>query len=171
MENIDISKIRGAYATVILQDGTVDVEIMTMPQIRAAWEMGHGGGATKAHKNFTDQMALKTVINRACKLYISTSDDGGLVEGRATYEGQDPSKVNKEQKIAEKGSKKKLDIDEAEVVSEEPKTEAPAPEKKSEPAPEEKPGKPEDQVYAEVESELNAEGRGEGTQGTIGPGF
>jgi recombination protein RecT len=115
-ENINNNKIRGAYATVILNDGTVDVEIMTIHQIRTAWEMGYGGGSTKAHKNFPEEMARKTVINRACKLYISSSDDGGLVEGRTVPEGTDRVKEDKKAEVKNKANKKKLDIEDAEEV-------------------------------------------------------
>jgi len=121
-----------------------------MPQIRAAWQMGHGGGATKAHKNFTDQMAIKTVINRACKLYISTSDDGGLVDGKGAYNTDDPSKEDKKEKIKEKAHKKDLQIDDAEVVDDGP---GQVPEPQEELEPEER---PENQTA---------------DQGTIGPGF
>lgn len=75
LENIDLSKIKGAYAVVIFNDGTTDLEVMTISQIRAAWEMGAAKGNSKAHQNFTDQMCKKTVINRAAKVRINASDD------------------------------------------------------------------------------------------------
>ena len=37
LENIDLSNIRGAYATIILSDGSTEMEPMTMAQIRSAW--------------------------------------------------------------------------------------------------------------------------------------
>ena len=137
MKNIDINNILGAYAHIIQEDGTVHVEIMTMVQVRTAWNMGHGGGATKAHKQFTDQMVCKTVINRGCKLFISTSNDGGLVEGRENEETVHEEKV---EKVAIEGNKTELDIQDAEEVKETPaekKEEAPAaqPKTKEEPAP------------------------------------
>ncbi len=114
-ENIDINKIKGAYATLITNDGTVYIELMNILQIRKAWEMGFGKGTTKAHKNFTDQMAIKTVINRACKLFISTSNDAGLVEGR---EYEDAVKEKKSETIKAIANQKNLNIDEATVVVE-----------------------------------------------------
>ena len=156
LENIDINKIKGAYATVILEDGTVDVEVMTMPQIRAAWQMGHGGGATKAHKNFTDQMALKTVINRACKLYISTSDDGGLVDGKGAYTTEEPVKEDKKKELKEKANVKEIKIEDAQVVEEKPEEE-PTPEKE-----------PED----DADTNGKKEGQGENNNGgKLGPDF
>lgn len=80
LENIDIEKIRGAYAIIPLGDEKTHVEIMTMKQIRQAWMQGAMKGNSPAHRNFTDQMAIKTVIGRGCKLFISTSDDGAMYE-------------------------------------------------------------------------------------------
>ena len=78
LENINPDKIKGAYATTILGDGTKNVEVMNMAQIRKAWEQGPMKGKSPAHRNFPDQMCLKTVINRAVKLLVSTSDDSAL---------------------------------------------------------------------------------------------
>ena len=78
LENINIAKIKGAYAVLMFDDKLPHVEIMTMQQVQTAWKQGYGGGATEAHTKFTDQMALKTVINRACKYFINSSDDGNL---------------------------------------------------------------------------------------------
>lgn len=83
IENIDINKIKGAYAVVPLKDGEFHTEIMTIQQIRQAWMQGAMKGQSPAHKNFTDQMAKKTVIGRALKLYISSSDDEYLLGNEA----------------------------------------------------------------------------------------
>ena len=74
-ENIDIDKIKGAYAVVLRKEADNYVEIMTMDQIKKAWNQGAAKGSSPAHKNFTDEMAKKTVINRACKMFINTSND------------------------------------------------------------------------------------------------
>lgn len=95
LENIDINKILGAYATIIFNDGTSEMEPMTISQIQKAWEMGATNGGSKAHKNFTDQMAKKTVINRLCKPYINASDDAVLVEGNNNFQNVKP-KENEE---------------------------------------------------------------------------
>ena len=87
--NIDNNKIKGAYATLQLADGSTHVEIMNIGQIRQSWMQGATKGQSPAHKNFPDQMCMKTVISRACKLFISTSDDSGLYMG--TSDGEDPS--------------------------------------------------------------------------------
>ena len=79
-ENIDITKIKGAYAITTMEDGTRSLEVMNMTQIRAAWNQGAMKGNSPAHKNFTDQMCMKTVINRACKPIINSSDDSYLYD-------------------------------------------------------------------------------------------
>lgn len=80
LANIDIGKISGAYATVINEDGTKETTIMTYPQIVKAWQQGAMKGNSGAHNNFTDEMCKKTVINRACKDKINTSNDSDLFE-------------------------------------------------------------------------------------------
>jgi recombination protein RecT len=79
LENIDPEKIKGAYATIIFTDGSTEMEPMTMAQVRKAWGQGAANGASPAHKNFPDQMAKKSVINRILKPYINASDDSELL--------------------------------------------------------------------------------------------
>lgn len=79
LENIDIANIRGAYATIIFSDGSTEMEPMTMNQIKAAWGQGATNGNSPAHKNFTDQMARKSAINRILKPYVNASDDSELM--------------------------------------------------------------------------------------------
>lgn len=69
----------GAYVTYELEDGTQDMEIMNITQIRNSWLQGAAKGTSVAHKNFTDQMAIKTVYNRMCKLLIRASNDAPLM--------------------------------------------------------------------------------------------
>lgn len=69
----------GAYVTYELEDGTQDMEIMNINQIRNSWLQGAAKGGSVAHKNFTDQMAIKTVYNRMTKLLIRASNDAPLM--------------------------------------------------------------------------------------------
>lgn len=75
LANVNIEKIVGGYAVVIRKDGSRYIEVMTMAQIRNSWEQGAAGGKSKAHTKFTDQMAKKTLISRACKVALGSSED------------------------------------------------------------------------------------------------
>ncbi len=88
ISNIDINKIKGAYAVTTMQDGTRDVEIMTILQIKKAWLQGAANGNSKAHLNFTDEMCKKTVITRACKGIINSSDDSYLFDDNRAIESE-----------------------------------------------------------------------------------
>ena len=80
LENIVDTNIIGAYAVVTFADGSHNTEIMTMAQIQKSWAQGPAKGDSPAHKNFPGEMAKKSVIYRACKLLIASSDDSILME-------------------------------------------------------------------------------------------
>lgn len=120
-ENIDINKIRGAYATLIFNDGTTNTEVMTITQIRSAWNQGAAKGNSPAHRNFPDQMAMKTVINRACKLHISTSDDAGVFDEEETV--QDAIEVNASYQIEQNANKSEIAFTPSQEVKPNPKAE------------------------------------------------
>lgn len=75
LENINIAKIKAAYAVVINKDGSKHIEIMTMEMIRNSWGQGAAKGNSMAHTKFTDQMAKKTVISRACKIALGAATE------------------------------------------------------------------------------------------------
>ena len=77
-ENIG-KKILGAYAVVVRENAPNYVEVMNMEQIKNAWNMGNAKGKSGAHQNFGEEMAKKTVINRACKRFVNTSDDSDVL--------------------------------------------------------------------------------------------
>lgn len=107
LQNIDDNKITGAYAIVKLADGSTQVTIMTIAQIRAAWNQGATKGKSPAHQNFAGEMAKKTVIGRACKMIINSADDAWLYEGKrdemdsdTTTAQRDSEVISSEQEIA-----------------------------------------------------------------------
>ena len=70
----DTSKIVGAYAVAVREDGTVDdSDIMTAQEIKISHSKSKTGGTV--HKEFPVEMHRKTVITRLAKRYINTSDD------------------------------------------------------------------------------------------------
>lgn len=81
--NIDNDKLIGAYAVAVMEDGSEEVEIMNISQLKKAWNQRMGGlkeETTSTHIKFKDQMAKKTVINRLCKMISNTSTDGNILE-------------------------------------------------------------------------------------------
>lgn len=79
LENIG-GEVIGAYAVMEMDDGSLNAEIMSISQIKSSWNQGSMKGQSGAHKNFSDQMAIKTVINRACKLLIRSSNDSIFID-------------------------------------------------------------------------------------------
>lgn len=130
LENIG-GEVVGAYFAYELEDGTKDVEIMNISQIKAAWGQGGSKGNSGAHKNFSDQMAIKTVINRGCKLLIRGSDDSALYDKEDKE--SDPVFAQVQSDIQNNANRKAISFEEAEVVEEvkakqpEPKNDLPFP--------------------------------------------
>lgn len=77
--NRDPKNLVGAFALILGDNEILHTEYMDINQIHKAWEQGSMKGNSGAHKNFPDQMAIKTVINRVCKYYVSTSDDSDKI--------------------------------------------------------------------------------------------
>ena len=88
----------GAYVTYELEDGTQDMEIMNISQIRNSWLQGAAKGTSIAHKNFSDQMAIKTVYNRMCKLLIRASNDAPLMGDSGSDDNEQKPDVMSEAK-------------------------------------------------------------------------
>jgi recombination protein RecT len=81
-ENINSNKIKGAFAIIIGEDNKLlHTEVMTIDQIRKSWGMGiaYKSGKSSTHNDFAEEMAKKSVINRACKKFYNTSDDSDLL--------------------------------------------------------------------------------------------
>ncbi len=78
VENISKGNLIGAFALIVGDNEILHLEYMTMDQIRAAWNQGQMKGNSGAHNNFSEEMAKKTVINRACKMYANTTDDSDI---------------------------------------------------------------------------------------------
>lgn len=107
LENLDVNKVKGAYAILGMDDGRVVVEIMNINQIKQAWMQGATKGGSPAHKNFGDEMAKKTVIGRACKLLIGMSDDAALFDEPDDTE-VDTTSGQRDARIEGAANKKKL---------------------------------------------------------------
>ena len=117
LEAMGLQKVIGAYAVVEMEDETYFTEIMAMSQIKAAWNQGAMKGNSPAHKNFPDQMAIKTVISRACKLLIRGSDDSILYN---VQDKESDSPIDKQvtHEINQEANKEVIDIEEVETETE-----------------------------------------------------
>lgn len=123
MDNIDLTKIKGAYAVITKENGPSFVEVMTIDQIKKAWNQGPTKGNSGAHNNFTDEMAKKTVINRACKIFVKTSDDSDIllesINRTNEYNPEDIIEVTQtevKEEVKEEANKEFIDIEEVTPV-------------------------------------------------------
>ena len=110
-------EVKGAYAIIEMEDGSKNVEIMTMRQIQNAWNQGPTKGQSPAHKNFPDQMACKTVINRSVKTIINSSDDADLFEDEPVAIAETPFSANVKQDIDDNANKTAIGFEENEETS------------------------------------------------------
>lgn len=82
LQSISSGKIVAAYCTIIFPDDSEFTEIMTIEEIRQAWKKSLRQNPDKEgspHQEFPQEMAKRTVINRTCKMYLNSSDDGSLL--------------------------------------------------------------------------------------------
>lgn len=84
--NIKKENLIGAYCIIELPNNEIYTELMTIDELRKAWSKaqfwGKGEEKEKAgstHDEFKQEMAKKTVINRACKKFLNSSDDSSLI--------------------------------------------------------------------------------------------
>lgn len=110
LESMASGEVIGAYA--VKNMGTYfDAEVMPITQIKSAWNQGAMKGNSPAHKNFPDQMAIKTVISRACKLLVRGSDDSILY----SQDEEDHSPIVVDEQVAyeiqEQANQEEIDIE------------------------------------------------------------
>lgn len=103
----DRGELIGALALIIGDKEVLHTEYMDMDQVKKAWNQGAMKGNSPAHKNFPDQMAMKTVINRACKMYANTSDDTDIFDNTLNS-----TSLEVQEEIEENANKEVLDFEE-----------------------------------------------------------
>lgn len=119
LENVSKDKIIAAYCSIFRGD-TEDTTVMTMDEIKAAWHKSRMNpvderGNVKAnstHGQYTKDMAIKTVVNHACKYIINSSDDSSLL-ARAVHDTYDDTQDRAdivEQEIAQNAFSTDIDI-------------------------------------------------------------
>lgn len=108
------NEIIGAYAVVRKTDGEEILTPMTRKEIEASWSQSKTKQAV--HKKFPQEMAKRTVINRAAKAFINTSDDSDLLvetinnSTENEYDENERREVGPQQEINENANKELLDI-------------------------------------------------------------
>ena len=122
--HINKDKIIGAYAIVTMDDGSQYVELMNMDMIKQAWKQGFGykENGSGTHQKFTDQMAMKTVKNRALKYIIRTYGTQAVSDAYDNFEEtetDDRVVMDVQHDIAENANSEDFVVD-AEVVDSEP---------------------------------------------------
>lgn len=125
-DNIDKEHIRGAYATIIYSDDTEESVLMTMDQIKQAWKQSKMNPiddkgnvkATSTHAKFTEEMAKKTVVNRACKMIINSSDDSNLLLDTIRKTEDAAIEYEAQVTIAENANQTVIDVETGEVTGE-----------------------------------------------------
>ena len=122
--HINKDKIIGAYAIVTMDDGSQYVELMNMDMIKQAWKQGFGykENGSGTHQKFTDQMAMKTVKNRALKYIIRTYGTQSVSDAYDNFEEtetDDRVVMDVQHDISENANSEDFIVD-AEVVETEP---------------------------------------------------
>ncbi|MBF0718276.1 recombinase RecT [Staphylococcus sciuri] len=138
--NRDSKKIIGAYATVVFEDESKNyTEIMNFEEIEEAWkqsQMVYDGKFKEdgTHRRFPQEMAKKTVINRACKKLLNSSDDSSLLSSevksrdsrqrKEILDAEEEANANKEllefEEVPHKETTDVTDFEEVEEIKEEP---------------------------------------------------
>ena len=111
----NIQDLIGALGIIVGEKQPLYIEYMNMEQIKNAWNQGTMKGNSPAHKNFPDQMAIKTVINRICKRYVNTADDSDKI---ADLINQSVEEVDNamEVEMSKNANVKELPLDEIEEI-------------------------------------------------------
>ncbi len=117
-DSINKAKILGAYATIVYRDKTGNEkeysEVMSQEQISKSWSKTKNF-KNDVHRDFPEEMAKRTVLSRACKMFINTSDDEGLERVLKAFndtEGRDHEEPNAQELIIENEPTEEPEIEE-----------------------------------------------------------
>ena len=121
----------GAFAMIKLEDGSINYTVMTKEEIDKSWQQSRSKN-NKVQQNFGQEMAKRTVLNRAAKMFINTSDDSDLLTGAINntteneFEREEPKEIQAQEKQANELINKALNKPEEtkQEPVEEPETDA-----------------------------------------------
>lgn len=133
--NINKDKVLGAYATIVMSDCSVYHELMTIDELRKAWSKAQFWGKDQAvekpgstHDEFKQEMAKKTVINRACKKFMNASDDSSLVMQHVNRADDAAEEAQIQEEIRNNANGDIIDVEFHEAPTEQKQIENSAPE-------------------------------------------
>lgn len=119
LENVNKGEIIAAYCSIFRNDSSETTTIMTMSEIEQAWRQSQmspfaDDGKLKSnstHGKFTADMAIKTVINKACKIVINASDDSTLLAQSIQRSARVPAEERLEDEISENANQEIIDVE------------------------------------------------------------
>ncbi len=87
IDNVSSGEMIAAYCTIVFKDGHEETTIMTIAEIYSSWKMSRQSPfddkgnlkPSSTHAMFPAEMAKRTVVRRACKPIINSSDDSNLL--------------------------------------------------------------------------------------------
>lgn len=114
-----------------LASGEINYTVMTKEEIDKSWQQSRNKN-NKVQQNFGQEMAKRTVLNRAAKMFINTSDDSDLLTGAINntteneFEREEPKEIQAQEKQANELINKALNKPEEtkQEPVEEPETDA-----------------------------------------------
>jgi len=114
--NIDPEKIAGAYCTIVFDEKEF-TEVMDIGQIKKAWKKSKmdPGREGSTHKEFPEEMARRTVIQRACKRYINSSSDNATLLAALNRTDETATEAEVTDEIKAKANKQIIDIEKADL--------------------------------------------------------
>lgn len=132
LENIKPGAIVAAYCVIEFNTGKPTfTEIMTIAQIKQAWKKSKvdPDSPSSPHSQFPEEMAKRTVTNRACKAMINSSSDSNLFLEHFNRSDEELTVIELKEEIEEKANQEMLDVDpETGEIVEEQRVEAEKPE-------------------------------------------
>jgi len=112
--NIKPTAIVAAYCVIEFKSGKAPfTEIMTIAQIKQAWAKSKmdPNAPTSVHSQFPEEMAKRTVTNRACKALINSSSDDNLFLEHFNRSDEEGAVLELEAEIEENANKDFVDVD------------------------------------------------------------
>ena len=124
--NVDKKKIMAAYCIVAYENGSEVTTIMTIDEIKDAWRQSKmnpidekGNVKTgSTHDKFSAEMCKRTVIRKACKPIINSSDDRNLLIKKAYAQSSAENEVAAE--IEQNANQEYIDITPQDIETDAP---------------------------------------------------